>query len=109
MTADAAREGRRDTRKLEVERGVPDRSLCGLDGCLVGAQVCGALVNRLGGAEAGLLELLRSPQLDLAQRFLRFRRIQLSNGLSEPDLEWPWIDDEEQVALLHDLPVLVVY
>src|SRR5215472_4974517 len=109
MTADAAREGSGDVRELQVERGVPDGSLCGLDGCLVGAQVCGALVNRLRGAEAGLLELLRSPQLHLAQRFLPFRRIQLGDGLIQPDLEWPWIDDEEQVALVHDLPILEVY
>ena len=56
----------------------------------------------------GPLELLRPPELRLAQRLLGLRGLELRDGLIEPDLERPRVDDEERVALVHDLPVLEV-
>ena len=70
------------------------------------ALVGGALVDGFRRAEIGPLELLRPPEFRLAQRFLRLRGLQLRDGLIEPDLERPRVDDEERIALVHDLPVL---
>ena len=70
------------------------------------ALVGGALIDGFRRAELGPLELLRPPELRLAQRFLGLRGLELRDGLIEPDLERPRVDDEEQIALVHDLPVL---
>ena len=70
MRADPPGERRGDAGELEVELGVPDRRLGGVDGGLRAALVGGALIDALRGAEVGPLELLRPPELRLAQRFL---------------------------------------
>ena len=64
------------------------------------------VVDGLRGAEVGPLELLRPPKLRLAERLLGLRGLQLRDGLIELDLERPRVDDEERIALVHDLPVL---
>ena len=43
-----------------------------------------------------------------AQRLLGLRGLELRDSLIEPDLERPRVDDEERIALVHDLPVLEV-
>ena len=108
MRADAPGERSGDAREFKVEPGVHDRCLGGLDGGLRAALIGGALIDRLGGAEIGPLELLRPPELCLGQRLLGLRGLQLRHALIEPDLERPRVDGEEQIALVHDLPVLEV-
>ena len=87
MRADAAGERRGDTGKFEVELRVADRRLGGLDRGLRAALIGGALVDVLRGAEVGPLELLRPPQLRLAQRLLGLRGLELRHRLLEPDLD----------------------
>jgi hypothetical protein len=51
------------------------------------------------------LELLRPPQFGLAQRRLGLCGLKLRDGLIEPDLERPRVDDEQRITLVHDLAV----
>ena len=106
MRADPPGERRGDTRELEVEPRVHDGRLGGVDGGLLAALVGGTLVHGFRRAELGSLELLRPPELRLGQRLLGLRGLQLCDALVEPDLERPRVDGEEQIALVHDLPVL---
>jgi hypothetical protein len=68
--------------------------------------VVGALVDRLLGCELAALERLRSKQLVVGKCHAGGRGLQRRLRLFQLDLIGPGIDDEEQVALVHDLPVL---
>ena len=55
MSADAAREGRRDAAVIEIELGVANERLRVVDGRLGRPLFCSPLVGVLNGAEAGVL------------------------------------------------------
>src|SRR6202035_4018592 len=105
MSADTAAQRRRHLREFEIELGIADRRLGGLDRCHGAAPVGGALIDALDGAELRLLQLLRAPQLRVGERRPGLRGVQLRDRLIEPDLEWARVDGKKRVALLDDLAV----
>ena len=104
--ADAPCERRPHAGIFEIELGIVHARLGVLDRCLRGIVVVGALVDRLLGCELAALERLRPKQLVVGQCHASGRGLQRRLRLFQLDLIGPGIDDEEQVALVHDLPVL---
>ena len=105
MRAHPTSERCHDMRELQVQLGIADRRLGGVDGRQRAALLGGTLVDVLGGAEFGLLQLPRPPEFRLGERLTRLRRVELGDRLIEPDLERPRVDGEQRIALLDDLPV----
>ena len=88
-----------ELRIVHARPGVLDRGLRGI-------VVVGALVDRLLGCELAALERLRPKQLVVGECHTGGRGLQRRLRPFQLDLIGPGIDDEEQVALAHDLPVL---
>ena len=105
MGADAAGQRRRHLRELEIELGISDRRLGGLDRRGGATLVGETLIDVLNGAVLGLLQLLRAPKLRVGECRSGLCGAQLRHRLIKPDLERPRIDREQRIALFDDLPV----
>src|SRR4029077_2168926 len=104
--ADATGEGRGDVTIFDVELGVADLGFGVVDRGLRGELLGHALVARLGGSETASFQHLGANELAVGESEARGRGPELGGRLGELDLVGARIDDEKQVALVDDLPIL---
>src|SRR5262249_43937167 len=94
---------------IEVELRVADLRLRVIHGCLRGAAVGQALIERLRRSGRFRGEVLGAVELALGKGKLRVRGLELRSRLRQPDLVGARVDGEEEVVLVDDVAVLEVY
>ena len=106
VSADAAREGRSDAGMVEVELGVAHGGQGIVEGCLGGALLGESLVGALDAAGPCLFKRIRAEKFAVCEIEARPGALDRCNSLAQFDLVRGGIDQEQQVALLDDVPVL---
>ena len=106
VAADAAADRRRDMGELEVELGLGDGRLVGLDGGDGSLRRRARVLELLLRRELLLGELAVAHEVEIGAHNLRLVALEIGLGLVEIGLEGPRVDDEEEIALLDQLPVL---
>ncbi len=105
VAADAAGQRRGDMGPAHVELGLAHRGLGLVQRRLCCEALLGALVERFARSEAGGDEAAGAVELLSGKLQRRLGGGDLRPGVSQGDVVGPRVDDEEQVALLHELAV----
>src|SRR6185437_974891 len=104
VRADPPGEWCHDAREFEVELGIVDRRLRGVDRGSGAPLIGSALIDVLRRAEIRPLQLLGAPELRFGECLLGLRGLELRDSLVELETKRPRVDNEEWIALVHDLP-----
>ena len=91
--------------ELDIQLRLVHRRLCGRQRSLRRRLLLHALVITLHRARAAGLQHIQTMRLLGGKGELRLRREHRSLRLRQLDLIRPRVDDEQQIALMHDLPV----